>query len=117
MGTDFEKDALRERLERELSQTAFREELKLRVLQRAKRSFWEREVRIPVSAAVIVCLLLSAVVGVWVQRSVHHAPVPPSAERERGDGANGSAGPEERTFVVLNGGVYNARSFGEGGRK
>jgi hypothetical protein len=112
-GKKSEKPGLRDRLENELTQVQFDETMKMRVLQRAKRSFWEREIRIPGSAAVAVCLLLVGAGGLWFAQSAKHAPVPGMAGQEIKNETNPSVR-SERQFVVLNSGVYSEKILREG---
>lgn len=111
------KSNIRSALERELADAEFTDAMKRRVLQRAKPSFWEREIRIPGSAAAAVCLLVIAGGWLWLDRadsssSPYLKQMQAVVEEERRD-----IGTEERydsELIAMNGGVYYKEQLQKG---
>ncbi|CAH0117961.1 MULTISPECIES: hypothetical protein [unclassified Paenibacillus] len=110
------KHNIRSALERELADAEFTDIMKRRVLQRAKPSFWEREIRIPGSAAAAVCLLVIAGGWLWLDcadsSSSYLKQMQAVIEEERRD--IGTVERYESELIAMNGGVYYKEQLQKG---
>ncbi len=108
---DGEDKTIKVVLKRELSSLQFTEVMKQRVVERAKPSFWERELCIPVPLFATVCLLVVLIVFpfFWYPNKSEYA----GPHSGQGDAEHNSRVVATQ-FVVINGGVFNENELRKG---